>query len=102
MLFLADTQAPESYKSIRIIWELLQFDEVLRRFQVFLVSDLKLYRLLVGLAGGRPKYACVNCKAIFSENKADRANNVAIWDKAAERGDSDSWKNHLIEKKYNL
>ena len=103
-IFLADSMAGESNKNLRTMWSLFNGDAILDAFadKVFIVSDLKIYRLLVGLSGGLSKYSCILDKELFTINKAEIAKGMDKWDSAPLRGDSEAWREHLENKKYNV
>ena len=103
-IFLADSMAGESNRNLRIIWNLFDGDKILDHFKgkVFIVSDLKVYRLMAGLSGGLSKYSCILDKELFTINKSEIAKGQNLWDKADMRGDVSCWKEHLQSKKYNV
>ena len=103
-MFLADSVAGESNKNLRTVWNLFNGDALLDRYQdsVFLVSDLKVYRLIAGLSGGLSKYSCILDTELFTINKQEVASGKDKWDDAPMRGNSEAWKSHLAQKKYNV
>ena len=103
-MFLADSMAGESNKNLRVIWNLFGGDSILDQFKdsVFIVSDLKVYRLLVGLSGGLSKHSCILDTELFTINKKEIADGKDLWDQAPLRGNADSWREHLRDGKFNV
>ena len=103
-MFLADSIAGESNKNLRTIWNLFRGDSILDAYvdRVFLVSDLKVYRLIAGLSGGLSKFSCILDTELFTINKQEIAAGKDKWDDAPMRGNAEDWKKHLAQKKYNV
>ena len=74
------------------MWKLFNGDTILDNFKTFIVSDLKIYRLMTSCAGGFCKHGCILCTCLFTIRKEETDAGIDIWDEGDLRGDSSAWK----------